>query len=214
MPRVLSNDNAPAEEKTITRRLRPGMKHYGRDADGNTLLFSDGEEVELTQSQSAAFDDKFLPAENQPAMRQAEGDGIEKDYKPTEADLKALSRPPLPTSHSPQDIGAKTPTPGQGDQNPGNRVGQPMGAVPHNPADADTMGHPPVRDSHLASIVGGPMPPSAVVGTRTNEGAPGGPSGADGNPSPTPATPEPPAAPTAPAAPKPPTAPAAADKKK
>ncbi len=195
---------AGGAEETVTRKLKAGAVHF---ANGKRLVA--GDEVELTKTQEVAFADKLEPVET-PKFRQAEGEGIEKDYKPTEEDLKAQATPPLPTSHSPQDIGAKTATPGMVDSNPGNLTRAPRPAVPVNPTQTDVAGHPPINDPRLAVIAGGNRAPAEVLAeagsvpaTAAAPGsAPSGPAAPAKAPAGTPVAPaKTPAAPSGPAAP-------------
>jgi hypothetical protein len=78
----------------------------------------------------------------------------------------------VPTSHTPQDIGAKTVTPGQVDSNPGNEVRAPRPGFASNPTATDVQGHPPIHDTRLAGIVGGNRTPEAVLAEAGSVPAP------------------------------------------
>ncbi len=148
-------------EETVTRTLKAGAKHY---ANGRLLV--GGDTVELTKTQAIAFADK-LEADKENAPRQASGPGIEETKEPSEEEKKAAAANlrPVPTSSLPQDIGAKTATPGMVDSNPGNltRVPQPPAAVNPPSANADTAGHPPIYDAHLATLPGGNRTAESVL---------------------------------------------------
>jgi hypothetical protein len=197
----------PAPE-TTRRKLKAGMTHYA-----NGQEFVGGQEVELTKVQEAAFGDKFEPSENPQQLRQADGPGVETET-PEEQKQQPQFRP-VPTSHTPQDIGAKTNTPGQPDVNVGNQTRLPQVPAATNPveADQDTKGQPPVRDSYTAARVGGNVTPESLSGT--GEAAPSATNAPAPEGKPTPATGTAPASSSSVSAgpPAKPTA-AAADKKR
>jgi hypothetical protein len=158
-------DEPAAPKATKQYKVRQGRVH---SSGGRT--YREGETVELTEAQARAFGDKFESVDESPFMtRQASGPGVEEDFEESDEEKQANTRAALPTSHTPQDIGAKTVTPGQADANPGNRKRVAVGPVPVapapavNPGDQETQGMPPIRDSYTAAVVGGTVSPVQVV---------------------------------------------------
>jgi hypothetical protein len=107
-------DGQPLREaeapKTKSYKLRSGFTHINEKGE----RLEPGADVELTEQAYRSFADKFEPSDKK---RSAKDDGTQ-----SREDMeKALREPaPLPTSHLPQDLGAKTPNLEVGDLNPGN----------------------------------------------------------------------------------------------
>lgn len=174
----VSRRNQP-EPETSTYKLRPGMKHY---MDGD--LVGEDEEIALTDVEYAAFADKFEPTGKKSSRRRSSGKldkGVEETETPGDGDdLNAPPPTPQRVSHTPQDIGAKTPDLDAPAANPGNLTrgshgvkvagGIPVRAAALQAADEPAKGEsepprdgpvkhgqqPPIRNSVEATVAGGP----------------------------------------------------------
>jgi hypothetical protein len=121
--------------KTKGYKLKPGYTHIvGSDR------LSEGQEIQLTEQQYASFADKFFPAEKDQATG-AQGKSDEGSYEERmKAQREFMAQPaPAPTSHLPQDLGAKTPDLSMPDPNPGNvtNTRRPAGNPPAMALPAD-----------------------------------------------------------------------------
>lgn len=159
------NQAAQADErKTFRLRQGKGLTHFH---EGRNL--KPGDEVELTPSQALAFADKFEPVEDSSSRRKSKDKDEDpaKTFEPSEEDKKAQAVRPVPTSHTPQDIGAKTFQEGTPAQNIGNatRLRQPAATAAPVPAgaDGDVDGIPPIRDNKVATNKTGGPPDPAVT---------------------------------------------------
>jgi hypothetical protein len=137
--------------KTKDRKLKQGATHYhaGRRYVG-------GESVPLTDEQAAAFSDKLEADEDAQRTKQNEGPGVETNFDPENEDFKkAQALRAVPTSHTPQDIGAKSPTPGMPDINPGNDTTRPRPPVAQLKPEESQGPQPPIQKSTTAAVASG-----------------------------------------------------------
>ena len=151
------SETKTAGPETKPYKLRQGARHWHDNAP-----VKPGATVQLTEAQATAFADKFEPVGKAELPQQGEGDGIEKtkqlDPKAAAAAAVAAGKATVPTSHTPQDIGAKSNT--LPDSNVGNVVPRSGPApLPTLGADGEAKGLPPVRDSREAALVGGSVTP-------------------------------------------------------
>jgi hypothetical protein len=179
----------PEEQETETYVLREGMRHSvaGR-------MVGAGEEVELTKDQAIAFADKFQRASSEKQKKGAKLPAGVESTEPIRAGAKEITGPPplpAPTSHTPQDIGAKTADLDAPKGNPGNVTGgvstslrtafptrpealqsasEPAKGEAEAPKDAPVKaGVNPVRDSATAAIVGNAIQPPVPPDPKTEK---------------------------------------------
>lgn len=108
--------NAP-EPEMKQYKLREGCRHYM-----NGEAVGPDEEIGLTDAEFAAFSDKFV-ATGKTASKRREGKldkGVEDVETPGETDGNPIPSRPAPVSHTPQDIGGRTPDLDAPKANPGN----------------------------------------------------------------------------------------------
>ena len=185
------------EEKEVPMqqyKLRAGATHY---MDGEAVQA--GEEIGLTDSEYAAFADKFESVDKKGPRRASKGKlakGVEDVDLPGEGD--ELNAPPVTArgvSHTPQDIGGKTPDLDAPQANPGNATrgkgaNTVAGGVPVSAASLQSSGKAvkeeskpgkdgpvnegqvqPHRDSNEAALAGGVGQAAANEAARTAAGA-------------------------------------------
>jgi hypothetical protein len=113
----VSRRNAP-EPEMKQYKLREGCSHY---MDGE--LVGVDEEIGLTDAEYAAFSDKFVPT-GKGATKSRRSGKLDKGVEDVETPGEGDGNPPPPTpqrvSHTPQDIGGRTPDLDAPQANPGN----------------------------------------------------------------------------------------------
>jgi hypothetical protein len=170
---VIDDKNQP-EPEMETYRLRSGARHF---MDGEEVQSDD--EVQLTQREFEAFADKFEPTGKKSTQRRSKPDkGVEE--APTLVADKLNPPPPIaaPTSHSPQDIGAKTIDLNAPKANPlnltrgGSGVSTVAGGVPVSAASLQSAAEGPKEEQQAAQDgpVKSGIPPARDVVTATLAG--------------------------------------------
>jgi hypothetical protein len=157
------------------KAAQPETKAY-KLVRGSHVGANIGDTVQLTKDQAASFADRFEPVDkddDEPASRSRaagkKGSGTEEPQELSDEDKAALARRPVPTSHTPQDIGAKTmDNPLAADTNPGNlvrhtRVAGKVDQAAMGDGDVQEGEIPPIRDNTVATNKTGGTPDPAVT---------------------------------------------------
>lgn len=145
---MAENDKGKQAETPETKTYRVRERAVGRSFNGAGLTAD--QEVELTEAQATAFADMFESAEDTKKAKKAKKDEEESD--------KGSDAPPVPTSHTPQDIGAKTLNLSAPASTSTRPTGTPTAGADGPVAEGQI---PPIRDNKIATErTGGPLDPA------------------------------------------------------